>query len=148
MNCRNVDCEGLTLTGDYSFDGAENVTVGNSKILSKDSFWNSKNVTVRDSFVSGEYLGWNAENLTLINCTIESLQGFCYIKNLRLVNCRLINTTLAFEYCTVDADISGKVDSVLNPSGGRIKADYIGELIIEPDRVDPSKTVIVLKEAA
>ena len=148
MNCRNVDCEGLTLTGDYSFDGAENVTVGNSKILSKDSFWNSKNVTVRDSFVSGEYLGWNAENLTLINCTIESLQGFCYIKNLRLVNCRLINTTLAFEDCTVDADISGKVDSVLNPSGGRIKADYIGELIIEPDRVDPSKTVIVLKEAA
>ena len=145
---RRSDCEGLTLTGDYSFDGAENVTVGNSKILSKDSFWNSKNVTVRDSFVSGEYLGWNAENLTLINCTIESLQGFCYIKNLRLVNCRLINTTLAFEYCTVDADISGKVDSVLNPSGGRIKADYIGELIIEPDRVDPSKTVIVLKEAA
>ena len=30
-------------------------------------------------------------------------------------NCTLINTTLAFEYSKVDADIKGKIDSVLNP---------------------------------
>lgn len=148
MNCKGAVVDNFTLTGDYCFDGAEDITIRSSKLLSKDSFWNSKNVTVYDSFISGEYLGWNAQNLTFINCTIESLQGLCYIKNLKLVNCRLINTTLAFEYSTVEADIRGKVDSVLNPSGGTIRADHIDELIIEPDKVDPSKTVITCKEAA
>ena len=147
MNCKDVECENFELKGDYCFDAAENVVVKNAKILSKDSFWNGKNVTVYDSFISGEYLGWNSENLTFVNCTIESLQGLCYIKNLKLVNCKLINTTLAFEYSTVDAQIDGKVDSVLNPSGGTITADYIDELIIQPDKVDPDKTIIICREA-
>ena len=95
-------------------------------MLSKDAFWNSNHVTVYDSFISGEYLGWNARNLTLVNCTIESLQGMCYIENLKMMNCKLINTTLAFEYSTVDAQIVNTVDSVLNPSGGIIRADKIG----------------------
>lgn len=142
MNSKNITARDLTLYGNYSFDGAENVTVRNSRLLSKDAFWNSKNITVYDSFISGEYLGWNAENLTLVNCTVESLQGMCYINNLKMENCRLLNTTLAFEYSTVDADIRGKVDSVLNPSGGTIRADEIGSLIIEKDKVDPDKTVI------
>lgn len=46
-----------------------------------------------------------------------------------MVNCKLINTTLAFEYSTVDAQIVNTVDSVLNPSGGIIRADKIGKLI-------------------
>ena len=92
-------------------------------------------------------MGWNAKNLTLINCTIESLQGMCYIENLVMKNCRMLNTMLAFEYSTVDADIDGKIDSVLNPSGGKIYADYIGELIIEKDRVDPDKTIISCQTA-
>lgn len=117
--------------------------IHHAKLLSKDAFWNSENVTVYDSFISGEYLGWNAKNLTLINCTIESLQGMCYIENLVMKNCRLINTTLAFEYSTVDAQIQGKIDSVLNPSGGTIRADEIGELVIEKDKVDPEKTRII-----
>ena len=142
MNSKNGTVRDLTLYGNYSFDGAENITVHNSRLLSKDAFWNSKNITVYDSFISGEYLGWNAENLTLINCTVESLQGMCYINNLKMENCRLLNTTLAFEYSTVDADIRGKVDSVLNPSGGIIRADEIGSLIIEKDKVNPDKTVI------
>ncbi len=66
----------------------------------------------------------------------------CYIDNLVMKNCRLLNTTLAFEYSTVDAEINGKIDSVMNPSGGSIRADYIKELIIEKDKVDPDKTVI------
>ena len=122
--------------------------IRNAKLLSKDSFWNSENVTVYDSFISGEYLGWNARNLTLVNCTVESLQGMCYIDNLVMKNCKLLNTTLAFEYSTVEADITGRIDSVMNPSGGRISAESIGELILEKDKIDPSKTVIVCREKA
>lgn len=146
MNCENMKIDGLTLYGNYSFDGVKNVEVRNSKLLSKDAFWNSDHVTVYDSFISGEYLGWNAKNLTLINCTVESLQGMCYIDSLVMKNCKLLNTTLAFEYSTVEADISSKIDSVLNPSGGTIYADYIDELILEKDKIDPSKTKIVLRQ--
>ena len=145
MNSQNINADSLTLYGNYSFDGAKNVEIKNSRLLSKDAFWNSENITVYNSFISGQYLGWNAKNLTLIDCTVESLQGLCYIENLKMKNCRLINTTLAFEYSSVEADIDGKIDSVLNPSSGRICADSIGELIIEKDKVDPDKTVIVLK---
>lgn len=143
MNCENMDISGLTLYGNYSFDGVRNVTVRNSRLLSKDAFWNSDHVTVYDSFISGEYLGWNAKNLTLINCTIESLQGMCYIENLVMKNCTLLNTTLAFEYSTVDATIDSTITSVLNPSGGTIRANSIGELIIQPDKVDPAKTTVI-----
>jgi hypothetical protein len=146
MNSQNMVIRNLTLYGNYSFDGAKNVEIHNSKLLSKDAFWNSDNVTVYDSFISGEYLGWNAKNLTLINCTVESLQGMCYIDNLVMKNCKLINTTLAFEYSTVEADIVGKIDSVLNPSGGVICADYIKELTIEKDKVNPDKTKIVCRQ--
>lgn len=145
MNSDNMDIDGLTLYGNYSFDGCHNVTVRNSKLLSKDAFWNTENVSVYDSFISGEYLGWNAKNLKLVNCTIESLQGMCYIENLVMENCKLINTTLAFEYSSVDADITGKIDSVINPSSGRITATEIGELILQQDRIDPSKTIITCR---
>ena len=134
------------LVGNYSFDGVENMEIHHARMLSKDAFWNSNHVTVYDSFISGEYLGWNARNLTLVNCTIESLQGMCYIENLKMVNCKLINTTLAFEYSTVDAQIVNTVDSVLNPSGGIIRADKIGKLILEKDKVDPGKTTIICTE--
>jgi len=145
MNSRNIVVRDFQLVGNYSFDGAENVEIHNAQMLSKDALWNSENVTIYDSFISGEYLGWNAKNLTIVNCTIESLQGMCYIDNLVMKNCKLINTTLAFEYSTVDAEISGKIDSVMNPSGGVIRADYIAELIIEKDKVDPDKTKIICK---
>ena len=147
MNCEDMKIDRFTLVGNYSFDGAKNVEIHSARMLSKDSFWNSENVTVYDSFISGEYLGWNAKNLTLINCTIESLQGLCYIDNLVMKNCKLINTTLAFEYSTVEADITSRIDSVLNPSGGTIRAESIGDLTIERDKVDPSKTVIICRDA-
>lgn len=146
MNSRNMEINGLELFGNYPFDGAENLVIRNSRLLSKDAFWNTNNVTVYDSFISGEYLGWNSRGLTLINCTIESLQGLCYAENLTLKNCRMLNTTLAFEYSTVDTEIIGRVDSVKNPSGGRITADSIGELILEKDKIDPCKTRIVCRE--
>lgn len=145
MNCKNMKITDFELYGNYCFDGCENVEIRNGKLLSRDAFWNSDHVTVYDSFISGEYLGWNAKNLTLINCTIESLQGLCYIENLVMKNCKLIHTTLAFEYSTVDVDIVGKVDSVINPSGGIIRADHIDELILEKDKIDPNKTKIICK---
>lgn len=73
---------------------------------------------------------------------MESLQGMCYIDNLVMKHCRLLNTTLAFEYSTVDAEIDSHIDSVLNPSGGVIRAKSIGELILERDKIDPEKTRI------
>ena len=147
MNSCNITVNDLTLYGNYSFDGAKNVVVRSSKLLSKDAFWNGENVTVYDSFISGEYLGWNSKNLTLINCTVESLQGMCYIENLVMKNCKLLNTTLAFEYSSVEADIIGKIDSVINPTSGTITADEIGELIIEKDKIDPDKTKIICRGA-
>ncbi|MBO6264275.1 MAG: DUF3737 family protein [Clostridia bacterium] len=145
MNCSDMEVDGLILDGDYSFDGTKNVVIRNSRLLTKDAFWNSENVTVYDSFISGEYLGWNSKNLTLVNCVIESLQGMCYIDDLKMINCKLIDTTLAFEYSSVNAEILNKVDSVFNPTSGTIKAEGIGELIIEKDKVDPTKTNIVCK---
>lgn len=145
MNSNNMKIQDFHLVGNYSFDGAKNVQIHNAKMLSKDAFWNSENITLYDSFISGEYLGWNAKNLKLVNCTVESLQGMCYINNLVMKNCKLINTTLAFEYSTVDAEIIGKVDSIFNPTSGVIRADSILDLIIEKDKVDPSKTKIVCR---
>lgn len=145
MNCKNMKITDFELYGNYSFDGCENVEIRNGKMLSKDAFWNSDHVTVYDSFISGEYLGWNAKNLTLINCTIESLQGLCYIDNLVMKNCKLIHTTLAFEYSTVDVDIVGKVDSVINPTSGSIRCDHIDQLILEKDKIDPDKTKIICR---
>lgn len=146
MNCENVKVDGFTLVGNYSFDGARNVEIHNAKLISKDAFWNTENVTVYDSFITGEYLGWNAKNLTLVNCTIESLQGMCYVDHLVMINCKLINTTLAFEYSTVDAEITSKIDSVFNPAQGTIRAERIGELIIEKDKVNPDLTKIICRE--
>ena len=143
MNSNNMYISDFKLDGNYSFDGCRNVEIHNAALLSKDAFWNSENITVYDSFISGEYLGWNAKNLTLINCTIESLQGMCYIDNLVMKNCKLLNTTLAFEYSTVDAEIESGIESVMNPASGTIKAEYIKELIMEKDKVDITKTNII-----
>ncbi|MGW3983030.1 DUF3737 family protein [Streptomyces mirabilis] len=148
MNSQNIRASDLRLSGNYAFDGAKNIEIDNATLLSKDAFWNCENVTVRDSLIVGEYLGWNSKNLTFVDCTIESLQGLCYIENLTLKNCRLINTTLAFEYSTVDADVTTVIDSVMNPSGGSIRARGIRELIMDDAKIDPRNTTIVLTEQA
>ena len=146
MNSKNIKAENFRLVGNYSVDSCENIEVRNSRLLSKDAFWNCDNVTVYDSFISGEYLGWNSRNITLVNCTIESLQGMCYIDNLVMKNCRLQDTTLAFEYSQADVEIIGKVDSVFNPKGGIIRADRIGELIMDGRKVKIDQTKIEAKE--
>jgi len=146
MNSSHVVAQDLSITGNYAFDGAHDIDITHAKLLSKDAFWNCHDVVVRDSVIIGEYLGWNSKNLTFINCVIESLQGLCFIDNLVMRGCRLINTTLAFEYSTVDAEVIGGIDSVINPKAGVIVADSIGQITLEPDRVDPAATTITCKE--
>ena len=140
MNCNDVYIDNFRLVGNYSFDGCKNVEVHNSKLLSKDAFWNCENVTVYDSYITGEYLGWNSKNITFINCTIESLQGMCYMDNVVMKNCKLLNTTLAFEKSTVDAEIVTKIDSVTNPVSGVIKSKGIDEIILDEELTDVTKT--------
>ncbi len=144
MNCENIEVENLQLEGNYVFDGSKNIVVRNSRLISKDSFWNCENVTVYDSVIVGEYLGWNSKNLRFVNCTVESNQGMCFIDGLVMENCRLVNTDLAFEYCTVDADISSDVISIKNPISGRISVESCDEVIMEPERVDTSRTEIIV----
>ena len=146
MNCFGAEVEGLKLVGNYCFDGASDITIRTSSLLSKDAFWNCENITIYDSFISGEYFGWNSKNIRLVNCTVESLQGFCYIENLVMENCKLLHTDLAFEYSTVNAEIISHIDSVKNPSGGIIKARSIDEIILEPDKINPADIKILCEE--
>ena len=146
MNSENIRATNLKIEGGYAFDGARNVEIRGALINARDVFWNCENVTVYDSVIIGEYIGWNSKNVTLINCTVESNQGFCYMNGLTLKNCTLNNTDLAFEYSTVNADIVGKIDSIKNPISGKIVAGEIGEIIIDENLVDKSKTEIILKK--
>ena len=144
MNTNNIKATGFELIGNYAFDGCRNVEITDSRMLTKDAFWNCENVTVVDSVVIGEYLGWNSRNLRFVNCEIESRQGLCCIEGLTLENCRLNRTTLAFEYVSgLNAAVTTKIDSVLNPTSGKLIAPEIGMLIREPDRIDPAATAIL-----
>lgn len=142
MNSIGIEADRLNISGNYAFDGGMNIIIKNSRLISKDAFWNCENVIVENSIIIGEYLGWNSRNIKFINCTIESNQGLCYMDNVVLENCKLINTDLAFEYSSVNADIKSDIISVKNVSSGSIVADSIGEIIMEDKFVDISKTTI------
>ena len=138
---QNIYLDHVSVVGNYVFDGAENIEVHNSTFISKDAFWNCDNVTIYDSIIDGEYLAWNTNNITLINCKIESDQGLNYIDHLEIKNGSLIHTDLAFEYVSnLDVELNTKIDSIKNPISGKITVPEIGTLIIDPDKVDPSKT--------
>jgi len=143
MDCDGMEVSGLELDGGYCFDGARNITVRNAVINTVDAFWNTENVIIYDSTIKSECFGWNSRNIVLVNCTVESHQGMCYVENLSMRNCKLPNTDLAFEYSTVNADIRGHIDSIKNPTCGIIQADSIGEMIMEEDKVDVSRTRII-----
>lgn len=86
------------------------------------------------------------KNITFVNCTIESLQGLCYVENLKLIHCQFINTTLAFEYSTVEAEIVSHINSIMNPLSGHIQAYSIGEVIMDKDKINPKDTKITVHE--
>ena len=144
MNSKDIEIENMKLDGNYCCDGAKNVVIKNSTLISKDSFWNAENVYVENSVIIGEYIGWNSKNVTFKNCKIESNQGFCYMKDLTLIDCILENTTLAFEYSSVNVTVNSKIDSVKNPISGTIIADEIGELIL--DESDMNKIKIITRK--
>lgn len=144
MGSKNIKIDGFNIVGNYSFDSCSNIEIKNAKMISKDSFWNCENVVVENAYISGEYIGWNSKNVTFIDCTIESLQGFCYMENLVLKNCRLLNTTLAFEYSTVDADVITNIDSIKNPISGKIVANKIDEIIFD-DPIIKRKNIEIIE---
>lgn len=142
FQCKDVEIDGLKMKGKYSFQYVENMTIINSDLDTKDAFWHSNNVTVIDSTVRGEYLGWYSENLKLVRCKIIGTQPLCYCKNLILEDCTMEETDLSFEKSEVKAEIKGKVLGIKNPISGFIKADKIGELLIETQYVEKNKTKI------
>ncbi len=146
MNCIGVNAEKLDIEGGYAFDGAMNVILKNSRLISKDVFWNAENVIVYDSVIVGEYIGWNSKNIKFINCKIESNQGFCYMDNVVLENCELTNTDLAFEYSTVNADIRSSIVSIKNPISGKIMVDSVGEIIIDEHKRGDTTAEIIIRE--
>ena len=146
MDCDGMEISGLELEGDHCFDGARNITVRNSVLNSRDAFWNTENVIIYDSTIKGDFFGWNSRNIVLVNCIVESHQGMCYIENLSMRNCKLPNTDLAFEYSTVNADIRGHIDSIKNPTCGIIQASSVGEMILEKDKVDITRTKVICAE--
>lgn len=139
---KDICINNLTMSGKYSFQYVENMTITNSNLDTKDAFWHSKNVTVVDSVVKGEYLGWYAENLKFVRCKIIGTQPLCYCKNLILEDCTMEGTDLSFERSEVNATIRGAILGVKNPLSGCIAADEIGELLIETEYVDKTKTEI------
>lgn len=144
LNSKDFFADKFELEGNYFLDGGKNIEIHNAKLISKDSFWNCENVSIYDSYIVGEYLAWNSKNIKFVNCTIESNQGLCYIDGLKMENCKLINTDLAFEYSkNIDAEIKSSIVSVKNPCGGKIYADEIGTLIMNPARCDVGSTEII-----
>ncbi|MCM1181210.1 MAG: DUF3737 family protein [Clostridium sp.] len=119
---------------DCSFDGPAD---GESALKE------TSDITVEDSVVCGEYLGWYSENLKLVRCKITGTQPLCYCRGLVLEHCTMEQTDLSFENSEVHAVVSGKIDSVKNPVCGEIHADEIGELILEEERIDKSRTKII-----
>ena len=131
MENKNLKMENSSLLGKYSFQYIENSVFENCNFDTKDAFWHAKNVVVRNSVVKGEYLAWYAENITFENCTIIGTQPLCYCKGLKLINCKMIDCDLSFEKSEVEADIIGDIVSVKNVYSGYVKADSIGEIIVD-----------------
>ena len=135
-----------SFTGKYSFQYVKNAEIRNCNLNTKDAFWHSENVTVYDSVVKGEYLGWYSKNLRLVRCKIIGTQPLCYCENLVLEDCTMEGCDLSFENCTVQASVTGHIDSVKNPTHGRIVADSIGEIILDGHQRAGSDCIIEVRK--
>lgn len=131
FECSQLNVDGLYLKGKYSFQYVKGLHIKNCDFDTKDAFWHAEDVVVEDSTIKGEYLGWYAKNLKFVNCKIIGTQPLCYCEGLVLENCEMVGTDLSFENSYVEADIKGSIDSVKNPTGGFIRADSIGEIILD-----------------
>ena len=136
LQATNLNMKHSSLVGKYSFQYIENSTFEDCNFDTKDAFWHAKNIVVRNSVVKGEYLAWYSENITFENCTIIGTQPLCYCKGLKLINCTMIDCDLSFEKSEVEADIVGEITSVKNVYSGYVKADSIGEIIVDDERAE------------
>jgi len=145
-NSENIKVENLSLQGNYGFQYAKNIEIRNSNLASKDAFWNTENVTVYDSVLEGEYLGWHSKNLRLVNCVIGGTQPLCYAENLVMENCKMkANADLAFEYSSVQAEITSPITSIKNPTAGEIIAKSVGEIIFDEHCKNPGGCKITVQ---
>lgn len=133
MRSENLVFRNVHFTGKYSFQYIKNAVFDHCVFDTKDAFWHGEQVTVRNSTIKGEYLAWYSDGLTLEDCRIIGTQPLCYCKNLKLIRCEMIDTDLAFEKSQVDATITTPVDSIKNPSAGRILVPAVGEIIRDDD---------------
>ncbi len=138
----------LSLGSERALYAIKDAEVENSVLDTKETFWHSRGVTVKNSVIKGEYLAWYSEDLKLINCKIIGTQPLCYAKGLVLENCEMFDTDLSFEYSDVQAVIKGDILSVKNPDGGFIKADSIGEIILDENQLPGANCKITCAERA
>lgn len=131
LNTSDMYISNLKMMGKYSFQYVRNVEIHNSVLDTKDAFWHGKDIVVYDSIVKGEYLAWYSENLKFVRCKIIGTQPLCYAKNLILEDCEMVDCDLSFENSDVTATVKGHIVSVKNPISGSVKADSIGELIMD-----------------
>lgn len=144
MHSHHIRIDGWYQEGNYSFQYCRDVEIRNAKIHSKDAFWGTENVTVYDSEITGEYLGWHSRRLRLVRCRISGTQPLCYARDLILEDCVFApDCDLAFEDSEVQATILSPVTSIKNPKTGQIKAQSVGELIIDENSkaIDPVKII-------
>ena len=145
FNSDNLQIDGLTLQGKYSFQYCHNIHIKNSVLNTKDAFWESADILIENSQVLGEYLAWHSTNLTLVRCHIAGSQPLCYAHNLKLIDCTFdADADLAFEYSSVQATIQSPVTSVKNPLTGFIKAKSFGEIILDENQKEPHDCKIEL----
>ena len=124
MFSRNIYIDRLESDSMYVFQYCKDVEIHNAKIVTKDSFWECENVTIYDSILDGEYLAWHSKNVRLVNCHLAGEQLLCYASHLVLENCTFDKACdRIFEYTTVEADISGHIENIKNPTSGHIVAD-------------------------
>ncbi|MDE5825980.1 MAG: DUF3737 family protein [Duncaniella sp.] len=143
MHSSDIDIDNYRQQGNYSFQYCNNVVIRNAVIDSKDAFWNTDNVTVYDSELTGEYLGWHSKNLRLVRCRISGTQPLCYCENLVMEDCTMAeDADLAFEDSELNAVVNSAITSVKNPRTGTIKAQSIGETIIDENVLAPADCVI------
>lgn len=131
FQCRNMEIDGLDMKAKYSFQYCSDLVIRSSVLDTKDAFWHAKNVTVYDSVVKGEYLAWYSEHVRLVRCRIIGTQPLCYCRGLVLEDCEMVECDLSFENSQVNATVRGSIDSVKNPHLGSIRADSIGQVIID-----------------
>ncbi len=147
MFSQNIRIDDLESDSKYVFQYTRNVELHNARITTKDAFWEVENVTVYDSELNGEYLGWHSRNLTLINCHISGEQPLCYADNLVLRGCTFdAACDRAFEYSTLDAEITGTITNIKNPTSGRIVADGIGSVTIDDNIKVPADCEISVRK--